>query len=97
MRKIPYEKSLEYCNPALAEEWHTKKNGDLKPSEVATGSRRKVWWYLKYNDPKTKKIFEFEWDASILSRTQGTGCPYLSGQKIFVGFNDLFSTNPEYR
>ena len=97
MRKIPYEKSLEYCNPALAEEWHPTKNGDLKPSEVATGSRRRVWWYLKYNDPKTKKIFEFEWEASILSRTQGTGCPYLSGQKLFVGFNDLFSTNPEYR
>ena len=97
MRKIPYEKSLEYCNPALAEEWHPTKNGDLKPSEVATGSRRRVWWYLKYNDPKTKKIFEFEWEASILSRTQGTGCPYLSGKKIFVGFNDLFSTNPEYR
>lgn len=97
MKKIPYEKSLEYRNPELAKEWHPTKNGDLKPSEVSAYSNKKVWWYLIYDDPKTNKRFEFEWEASIMGRNQRNGCPYLSGRKIYVGFNDLFSTNPECR
>lgn len=45
------------------------------------GSREKVWWYLPYDDPKTGKHFNFEWQAVILNRNRGSGCPYLTTYK----------------
>ncbi len=35
---------LETIKPELAAEWHPTKNGDLKPSDIAYGSGKKVWW-----------------------------------------------------
>lgn len=82
--------------PELAKQWHPTKNGDLTPYDVTTGSNSKVWWFLPYDDPKTGKHFDFEWQTSISSRTSmDLGCPYLSGRKICIGFNDLVTTNPE--
>ena len=52
--------SLEEYAPDLAKQWHPTKNGDLKPMDVTYGSKKKVWWYLPYDDPKTKKHFDFE-------------------------------------
>ena len=57
-------------------------------------------------DPKTvtrgsnlKKSWKCEaghiWDAQIISRVQGSNCPFCSGQKVLVGFNDLETTDPE--
>ena len=80
--------------PDLAAEWHPTKNGDLSPEQVTTGSGRKVWWLLPYDDPKTGKHFDFEWEAVIANRTSGNGCPYFSGNIIFPGFNDLATTHP---
>lgn len=31
-------------NPRLAKEWHPTKNGDLKPSDVFSSAKLKVWW-----------------------------------------------------
>jgi hypothetical protein len=38
---------------------------------------------------------ELPWKASVDHRTKGLGCPYLSNQSIFVGYNDLETTHPE--
>lgn len=75
----------------LLREWHPTKNGILKPSDVVSGSHKKVWWYLPYDDPKTGKHFEFEWESVIKSRTgkQDVGCPYISNKAVCTGFNDL--------
>ena len=87
--------SLEEYAPDLAKQWHPTKNGDLKPMDVTYGSKKKVWWYLPYDDPKTKKHFDFEWPAEIVSRVNGSGCPYLYGAKVWPGFNDLQTKYPE--
>ena len=79
----------------LLKEWHPIKNGKLDPMDYTTGSHEKVWWYLPYDDPKTGKHFDFEWEAVIKDRVKGTGCPYLSGHKVMAGFNDLESNYPD--
>ena len=64
--------------PELAKEWHPTKNGNLKPCDVTKGKVKKVWWLLPYDDPRTGKHFNFEWEATIGDRINGTGCPYLA-------------------
>ena len=86
---------LETKAPNLAKEWHPIKNGSLKSSNVTYGSGRNVWWLLPYDDPNTGKHFDFEWEASIEKRFNGNGCPFLNGKKIYKGFNDLATINPE--
>ena len=84
------ENHMEY----LLNEWDYKKN-KLLPSEVTAGSAKKVWWLQPYDDNDTGKHFDFSWQAKIGHRTRGTGCPYLSGNKVWKGFNDLATTHPE--
>ena len=85
----------EWCNinnrVDILDEWHPIKNGTLRPDNVTSGSGKKAWWRLPYDDPKTGKHFDFEWISSIADRTgaKQAGCPYLSGKKILPGFNDL--------
>ena len=79
---------LATTNPELAEEWHPTKNGTLKATEIAEGSNKKVWWLGKCGH---------EWVATPNDRKgqKGTNCPYCSGQKLLVGFNDLQTVCPE--
>ena len=93
---------LATVNPVLAKEWHPTKNGDLKPTQVTAGSTISVWWLLNYNVPMDYPIdslrgkpFNFEWMSSINSRNQGRKCPFLTGNKILKGFNDLATVHPE--
>ena len=73
-------------NPKLMAEWNYEKNGDLNPLELTAFSNRKVWWKCDKGH---------EWEAVIHSRTNGKGCPYCSGRKIWRGFNDLATTHPD--
>ena len=68
---------LQTVNPRLASQWHPTKNGDLKPEQVTSGSRRKVWWLLPYDDKKNGIHYNFEWQASISNRARGANCPFL--------------------
>ena len=86
---------LETTNPELAAQWHPTKNKNLKPTQVTANSSNKIWWICPYDDPKTKKHFDFEWESIIANRNSGIGCPYLSGQSVWYGFNDLATINPE--
>ncbi len=87
---------LASCYPEIAKEWHPTKNGKLRADQVTVGSSKKVWWYLPYDDPKTGKHFDLEWEATIVGRCNGIGCPYLSipTKKILSGFNDLATVSP---
>lgn len=86
---------LQTKNPELASEWHTTKNGDLTPQNVTEHSNKNVWWILHYNDLKTNKIFNFEWQSTVANRTCGNGCPYINGNAVWVGFNDFATQYPD--
>lgn len=58
--------------PELVKEWHPKKNGNLKPTDVFTNSERRVWWKCENGH---------EWEAKITNRSQGSGCPYCAGKR----------------
>lgn len=84
---------LETTHPEVAKLWHPTKNKNLKATDVSFGSNIKVWWLLIFTDPKTNKIFHFEWERQICEQVKNNTCPYLLNQKIMIGFNDLASTN----
>jgi hypothetical protein len=56
------------------------------PAEYSRGSDRKMPWQCPYGH---------RWEASISSRVGGNGCPFCSGHKVLIGFNDLSTTDPE--
>ena len=86
---------LATTHPKLAAQWHPVRNKDLKPEDVSAGSNKKVWWLMPYDDKKTGRHFDFEWDASVAGRVKSPGCPYLSNRKVWKGFNDLATTHPK--
>jgi hypothetical protein len=73
-------------HPEAAEEWHSTKNGELAPSDVLPSSNKKVWW-------KCPIGYDHEWEATVVSRSKGTGCPICSGNKV-VKSNCLATLNP---
>ncbi len=85
--KIRKAKSLSTVYPELAKEWNYDKNNGIMPAQVLVGSTKKVWWKCEIGH---------EWQATIVGRTgRNAGCPYCSSNRVFVGFNDLATHNPE--
>lgn len=80
------ENSLLARNPSLANEWHPKKNGTLSAETIAYGSHKKVWWLGKCGH---------EWQATVLSRYSGVGCPVCNNKLIIAGVNDLATEKPD--
>ena len=76
---------LAVVNPGLAAQWHPTKNGELTPEIITAGSGRKIWWLCKEGH---------EWQAAVVGRNSGSGCPYCSGNKVLKGYNDLAIVNP---
>ena len=86
-RTIPKDgMDLKSNYPNLAEEWDYDKNGTLLPSKVKCGSRRKVWW---------KGSCGHNWEAAIVNRVKGSGCPICAGKKVLIGFNDIATVSPK--
>jgi len=77
---------LATLNPNLAQEWHPSKNKDLTPFNVKLKSNKKVWW-------KCEKQADHEWLAPIAHRSNGTKCPYCTGNRV-IQSNSLASINP---
>ena len=60
----------------------------VSPQEVSAGSRKKVWWRCSF--------CHGSWSAEVYKvATQGTGCPYCSGNRVLPGFNDLATKHPD--
>ncbi len=78
-------RSLAKMHPELIKEW-SEKNGELRPQDVSYGSNRKVWWLGWCGHT---------WKASIKNRSNGSSCPYCSGNQVLYGVNDLESNYPE--
>ena len=73
--------------PEIAAEWHPTKNNDLTPRCIHAGSGKNVWWLGKCGH---------EWEAIVAKRTvHKYGCPFESGNRLLVGFNDLATRFPE--
>jgi len=72
---------LATTNPELALE-----ADGWDPTTLMPLSNKKVGW---------KCTFGHSWEASVANRTNGTGCPYCSGNLVSAGFNDLATTHPE--
>lgn len=70
-RVISGVNDLATLYPNLALEWNYDKNGDLRPSMVASRSSQRVWWTCP------NKKCQHEWKTAISNRTGGTmsGCP----------------------
>ena len=75
--------------PTLMKEWDWDKNNKigLTQNSLSSGSSKKAWW---------KCSLGHEWEASIYERAcRNSNCPYCSNNKVQIGFNDLFTTNPD--
>ena len=76
---------LQTINPTLAKEWNYENNNGLTPMDVMPNSDKKVWWKCSKGH---------EWQATIVHRNNGSGCPYCSGRYAVKGYNDLQTVNP---
>jgi very-short-patch-repair endonuclease len=77
--------------PEIAKEWHPTKNEDNKPNELSYGSSKKVWWLCSN---KKDCNCNHEWESTIDSRRNGSGCPYCNRKK-FCYCNSLEGKYPE--
>ena len=86
-KRANHTNSLASLNPKLASQWHPVLNNNLTSHDVTCGSKKKVWWIGKCGHT---------WDARIADRTiKNSGCPYCNNKKVLIGFNDMWTTNPE--
>lgn len=72
-RAVCHDNCLQTVKPRLAKEWHPNKNGSLTPYDVTPGSHASVWWLCSKGH---------SWEAKILDRSYGTGCPYCAGKAV---------------
>ncbi len=77
--------SFASAHPELLSEWDSA-NTDCQPEKISYGSNRKVSWIGKCGHV---------WTATIKNRSNGSGCPFCSGNRVLPGFNDLQSQYPE--
>ncbi len=84
--KVVESSSLMTTHPELAKQWHPTKNGELKPDHVVAGSNKPAWW-------KCEKGPDHEWEAIIVSRKKGAGCPCCAGHQASIT-NCIATQNP---
>lgn len=65
--------------PELVAQWHPTKNGESSPQSIGVSSKMKVWWLGECSN---------EWDASVVNRVNGAGCPICAGRRVLKGFNN---------
>lgn len=85
-RVLPGFNDMATTSPTLAAEWHPTRNAPFTPGDVFRSTARRFWW---------QDVLGHEWEASANERSNGSGCPFCSGQRILVGFNDLATRSPE--
>lgn len=85
---ISGENDLASQHPEFLKEWDYEKNHPLLPTQIGSGSAKKVWW----------KCVEcgYGWQTSITNRVRlHSGCPRCSGRVPKTGINDLQTKFPE--
>ena len=74
---------LQTSFPDIARTWSAKN--DITPDTVSSRSNSEVLWQCEKGH---------EWKARVADRTEGHGCPYCAGQRVWTGYNDLATTHP---
>jgi hypothetical protein len=72
-KRVCKDNSLATLFPKIAKELHPTKNGDLTAHDVTSGSHKKLWWKCNQGH---------EWNATVNSRVNGSGCPFCSGNRV---------------
>ena len=85
-RKVVKSNSLQIVNPILSAQWHPTKNSDLLPKDFVSNSNKKVWWKCNMSE-------DHEWEATIVNRNKGRGCPMCRGLSVVLS-NCLETTHP---
>ena len=83
---LPGFNDLATRDPELAKQWDYSKNGDVTPEMIMPHANRGFWWICEKGH---------SWEEQACRRSRGSGCPYCAGRRIWPGFNDLTTTNPE--
>ena len=83
---ISGENDMATLSPEMRKRWHPDKNGELKPTDITAGSRRRVWWQCERGHA---------WQAPPYSIKAGSACPYCSGRNAIPGETDLATTHPQ--
>jgi positive regulator of sigma E activity len=83
-KRVCADNSLQALNPKLSKQWHPTKNERLTPDNVTVSSGKKVWWQCEKGH---------EWEATVVNRAKGNGCPYCSGKRACAD-NSLQTLNP---
>ena len=76
---LPGYNDLATTRPDLASE------AQFDPTTVTSGTHRKLPWTCTKGH---------EWEASVVSRTNGAGCPVCASKVVLPGYNDLATTHP---
>ena len=76
------KKSLAESHPELAAE-----ADGWDPAAFSMGSEKRVGWKCEKGHTWTTLVFQ--------RARMGTGCPFCSNQRVWPGFNDLKTRNPE--
>ncbi len=74
----------------LQKQWHDRLNIHLGNILIRPGSHRKVWWSCD----QCPEGFPHIWQATVLNRTYGRGCPFCSGNAV-CQHNTLAKKAPE--
>ena len=82
---IPGVNDLQTLFPNVAAEWDFELN-NITPNKEFPSSNRKRHWICKLGH---------KWETTTNARTSGKGCPFCSGNKVLLGFNDIATTHPE--
>ena len=84
-QKVCEDNCLAIINPTIASQWHPILNGISTPYQFTSSSNKKFWWKCKNGH---------EWQAKIIKRNNGQGCPICAGKKVHND-NCLSTINPE--
>lgn len=80
---------LVTTHPKIAAEWDYARNIGLDLQDITAKTKKHAHWVCG-SDRK------HQWETTVNARCiGGSGCPYCSGHKLLVGFNDLVTTHPE--
>ena len=87
-RKRIKKKTISQTHKLLIKEWNYEKNNKLglDPDNITFGSHKKPWWICLKNH-------NHKWKTSVKHRTNGSNCPYCSGQKTDI-YNCLETVHP---
>ena len=83
---LPGFNDLATRNLELAKQWDYAKNGDITPDMIMPHANKKFWWLCEKGH---------SWKEKASLRSKGCGCPYCAGRRVWPGFNDLATTNPD--